>query len=296
MRYAASAEHGFEVFNSVPDASRYVQYSVPLYKAAPNTRGRIAYERGPNGQYKFISSGPDQRRSESNCSQYIVYRRKSIFCWSYSSVFAAALAGAKNRFPNSSIICFRIHRYDIGVGPDGVTRGAFSYLDDKGSQRSIQYIAGAGIGYRVVQDTIGPQSHLLPRPANVELGILYSRNRGVVANDLPSVPAGFEHKEDESALNGIDDHGSHDDDGGLGDFDWNHSRAGDIGPSSTQDPASYTIITNYGDKFFSIPPGTSVRAHVQNIDLKPFGGISLSPGEALRRDERRFGLRNSRYA
>lgn len=33
-----------------------------------------------------------------------------------------------------------------GTGPDGVTRGAFSYLDDKGVQRSIQYIAGAGIG------------------------------------------------------------------------------------------------------------------------------------------------------
>lgn len=75
VRYAASAEHGFEVFNSVPDASRYVQYSVPLYKAAPETRGRIAYERGPNGQYKFISSGPDQRRSESNCSQYICPRK-----------------------------------------------------------------------------------------------------------------------------------------------------------------------------------------------------------------------------
>lgn len=65
VRYAASAEHGFEVFNSVPDASRYVQYGLPLYKTAPNVRGRIAYERGPGGQYKFIASSPDQRRSES---------------------------------------------------------------------------------------------------------------------------------------------------------------------------------------------------------------------------------------
>lgn len=38
-----------------------------------------------------------------------------------------------------------------GTGPDGVTRGAYSYLDDKGVQRTTQYIAGAGIGYRVVQ-------------------------------------------------------------------------------------------------------------------------------------------------
>lgn len=79
MRYAASAEHGFEVFNSVPDASRYVQYSQPLYKTAPNVRGRIAYERGPGGQYKFISSGPDQRRSESE------YIYNVSFCFVISS-------------------------------------------------------------------------------------------------------------------------------------------------------------------------------------------------------------------
>lgn len=65
VRYAASADRGFEVFNSVPDASRYVQYSAPLYKTSPKARGRIAYERGPGRQYKFISAGPDQRRSES---------------------------------------------------------------------------------------------------------------------------------------------------------------------------------------------------------------------------------------
>lgn len=65
VRYAASADRGFEVFNSVPDASKYVQYSAPLYKTSPNVRGRIAYERGPGRQYKFISAGPDQRRSES---------------------------------------------------------------------------------------------------------------------------------------------------------------------------------------------------------------------------------------
>lgn len=78
-------------------------------------RGRISYERGPGAQYKFISSGPDQRRSES-------------------------------------------------TGADGITRGSYSYLDDKGVQRTVEYIAGAGIGYRVVKTTTGPGSHLIPRP------------------------------------------------------------------------------------------------------------------------------------
>lgn len=49
-----------------------------------------------------------------------------------------------------------------------------------------------------------------------------------------------------------------------------------------------TIITNSGDTYFSIPPGASARAHVQNIDIKPFGEEgATSPSEALRRDERR---------
>lgn len=72
VRYAASADRGFEVFNSVPDASRYVQYSAPLYKTSPKARGRIAYERGPGRQYKFISAGPDQRRSESALIEYLI--------------------------------------------------------------------------------------------------------------------------------------------------------------------------------------------------------------------------------
>lgn len=49
-----------------------------------------------------------------------------------------------------------------------------------------------------------------------------------------------------------------------------------------------TLITNSGDTFFGLPPGASARAHVQNIDLRPFGEEgAISPGEALRRDERR---------
>lgn len=92
-----------------------MRYTAPLYKTNRLARGRISYERGPGAQYKFISSGPDQRRSES-------------------------------------------------TGADGITRGSYSYLDDKGVQRTVEYIAGAGIGYRVVKTTTGPGSHLVPRP------------------------------------------------------------------------------------------------------------------------------------
>lgn len=55
------------------------------------------------------------------------------------------------RFFFFSLSCLWFVLFLLGTGPDGVTRGAYSYLDDKGVQRTTQYIAGAGIGYRVVQ-------------------------------------------------------------------------------------------------------------------------------------------------
>jgi Insect cuticle protein len=53
VRYAAGAGAGFNVLNSVPDSPASVQYNLPLYKAiVPTARGKIAFESGPNGQYK----------------------------------------------------------------------------------------------------------------------------------------------------------------------------------------------------------------------------------------------------
>lgn len=46
-----------------------------------------------------------------------------------------------------------------------------------------------------------------------------------------------------------------------------------------------TIIKNIGQSYFGIPPGVSVRAHVQSIDLYPFGSKPISPSEALENDK-----------
>lgn len=165
-------------------------------------------------------------------------------------------------------------------------------------QRSIQYIAGAGIGYRVVQDTTGPGSHLLPRPAVVEFGILYPRqpgNRGIDKNPPNDESGnrrgsndGFDH---DNGTNSIDFDGDLDH---RDDFDDSNRKDGP--GSDAFDPdfpkrdrgGGGTVIVNSGDSFFGIAPGASARAHVQNIDLRPIGdGGSISPSEALRRDERR---------
>ncbi|XP_075161339.1 cuticular protein 73D [Haematobia irritans] len=121
VRYAAGAGTGFEVTNSVPDNPASVGYANPLYKAPPGTRGKMSVQRGPEGTYKLIATGPDHRRAETRT-------------------------------------------------PDGVVRGTYSFLDDKGVQRTVEYIAGAGIGYRVVKNRIGPSSHINPSVADYRLG------------------------------------------------------------------------------------------------------------------------------
>lgn len=65
------------------------------------------------------------------------------------------------------------------MGSDGIVRGSYSFLDDKGVQRTVQYEAGAGIGYRVIKTTVGPLTHVLPAPIVPVLGL-----RDNLANDI----------------------------------------------------------------------------------------------------------------
>uniref|UniRef100_A0A182WCB8 Uncharacterized protein n=1 Tax=Anopheles minimus TaxID=112268 RepID=A0A182WCB8_9DIPT len=136
VRYSAGSGTGYEVANPVPDAPNTIAYESPLYKTHKQVRGKVAFESGPSGsgQYKLLSVGPDQRRAET-------------------------------------------------TGPDGVTRGSYSYLDDKGVQRTVQYIAGAGIGYKVVQSTVGAGTHRLPQP---NFGINHVEQSEIGDNNNPS--------------------------------------------------------------------------------------------------------------
>ncbi|XP_059613837.1 uncharacterized protein LOC132259982 [Phlebotomus argentipes] len=305
VRYAAGTDEGYNIINSYPDAPNFVKYSSPLYKS-PNkrTRGRIAIQRGPGGQYNFISSGPDQRRSES-------------------------------------------------TGPDGIVRGSYSYLDDKGVQRTVQYIAGAGIGYKIIQSTTGPGTHNLPRPAIPELGVLspesndlgrdtpHFNDDGVFLTSSSRGPVSPRPNRKEFSSTPRPTPGSYG--GDLGDdgpafFDGNDNSYDNVPqgrdpnaivppPSSrpyrprgrgttparrsseeldyTDVPVTPNIIDatgsdlgdedgfgggpdpNYDRERPPLPSGIAIRAHVQNIDLVPEGGRPPSPGEALLLDEQR---------
>ncbi|XP_058834686.1 uncharacterized protein LOC131691937 isoform X2 [Topomyia yanbarensis] len=381
VRYSAGTGTGFEVANPVPDAPNTLAYESPLYKTHKQVRGKVAFESGPSGSGQLQSVGPDQRRSET-------------------------------------------------TGPDGITRGSYSFLDDKGIQRTVQYIAGAGIGYKVVQSTTGAGSHLLAQPAT-NFGISHVEQSDVTDNNNPSHntapsgpasfptvserpgsggsrptaagyddtrPSGSGYDSSRPAGSGYDgsvpDHDGYDsgrpkgpsfdddfdrkrpttppskipsstdrpestdnkvgfpdedsDYGGRpqddsiiglippkydyepteesplsGPFDIRIS-SGPSGPSGAGIPSyeesapgtfnsndftnypevSYdrkkleedrkkdwrefakdsTIIKNVGDWYVGLAPGASVRAHIQNIDLLPYGGRAPSPSEALRRD------------
>ncbi|CAD7004523.1 unnamed protein product [Ceratitis capitata] len=54
------------------------------------------------------------------------------------------------------------HRRAESRSRDGFVRGTYSYLDDAGVQRTVEYIAGPGIGYRIVKNRMGPGSHINP--------------------------------------------------------------------------------------------------------------------------------------
>lgn len=67
--------------------------------------------------------------------------------------------------PTQKFMYFLSKRF-VSAGPDqrrtetsdatGHVRGSYTYLDDKGIQHSVHYIAGPGIGYRVLKTVKGP--------------------------------------------------------------------------------------------------------------------------------------------
>uniref|UniRef100_A0A1A9W7H6 Cuticle protein 6 n=1 Tax=Glossina brevipalpis TaxID=37001 RepID=A0A1A9W7H6_9MUSC len=61
------------------------------------------------------------------------------------------------------------HRRAESRASDGLVHGTYSFLDDKGVQRTVEYIAGAGIGYRVVQNRVGPGTHINPSVSDFRL-------------------------------------------------------------------------------------------------------------------------------
>ncbi|EDW31259.1 GL20693 [Drosophila persimilis] len=172
------------------------------------------------------------------------------------------------------------HRRAESRAPDGLVRGTYSFLDDKGVQRTVEYIAGAGIGYRVVHNRIGPGTHINPSVADFRLADTDFR----LANDFGRGAGGGLGVATGSASGGSGSGPSGAGVGGGG--GGGRGRADRPRPGVGAAASRLTVIKNVGKWYVGLPPGQSVRAHVQNIDIVPLGGrVGLSPSEALRQDE-----------
>ncbi|XP_015835190.1 uncharacterized protein Cpr73D isoform X2 [Tribolium castaneum] len=109
VEYIAGKNIGFHVKTPYPDSNPRAYYGRLYYRGRgkPIPRGRTSIQRGLDGSYRFVSAGPDQRRTETSDSS-------------------------------------------------GHVRGSYTYLDDKGVQHSVHYIAGPETGYRVLKNVKGP--------------------------------------------------------------------------------------------------------------------------------------------
>ncbi|CAG4977542.1 unnamed protein product [Colias eurytheme] len=335
VSYIAGRDSGFHVSSAFPDSPRNIGspfHRAPLVRNEKNPRGKTAVQRGLDGSYRFISAGPDQRRTESSDSR-------------------------------------------------GNVRGSYSFLDDKGVQRTVHYIAGPGIGYRIVKNSNDPfiPSYFPTLPSQYDPA--FNDVGPVVASVAPAYAPNDEGSDDvfkgpdgtaasghvkpppfptsepdrpdsdtssgvsssEDSLNGSDSYGQapplrpETDSGDISYVDQDSSSFGGVKPSKgpgkpwrptskpfrpTKKPyvplkpsqapffkdeddseagknkpqfavgfnvhhnkPGSTIIKNIGNNYFGIPPGVSVRAHVQSIDLYPFGAKPISPSEALENDK-----------
>ncbi|XP_045446445.1 uncharacterized protein LOC123654592 [Melitaea cinxia] len=338
VSYIAGKDTGFHVSSAHPDAPNLIGapfHRAPLVRGESTSRGRTAVQRGLDGSYRFISAGPDQRRTESSDSH-------------------------------------------------GNVRGSYTFLDDKGVQRTVHYIAGPGIGYRIVKNSNDPfiPSYFPTLPSAYDPAFNAGGSSGsptftsndetnddvfkgpdgtaasghvkpppfpISDSDRPSKPVSAStstgNSEEEPAGESygqeppfVDDSGSQD----LADLSYVDEDATSFagskptsGPGKPWRPTSKpyrptkkpyipfkppqgtndihddfevddgdkskpefaigfniqhkkpgtTIIRNIGEDYFGIPPGVSVRAHVQSIDLYPFGSKPISPSEALENDE-----------
>ncbi|XP_032511599.2 uncharacterized protein LOC116766052 [Danaus plexippus] len=331
VSYIAGRDTGFHVSSANPDVPSLIGspfHRAPLVRGESKSRGRTAVQRGLDGSYRFISAGPDQRRTESSDSH-------------------------------------------------GNVRGSYTFLDDKGVQRTVHYIAGPGIGYRIVKNSNDPfiPSYFPTIPSPYDPAFNAGGSAGAPAfapsdegsDDVfkgpdgtaasghvkppPFPPSESERPSNTGSISTVietpddSDNSGYDtgpsfnqepDNTDLGYVDedassfqnqkptqgpgkpWrpenkpyrpskkpfrpikpyqetnnnNDNFAGDkskpefaVGFNIHHTKPGTTIIRNIGEEYFGIPPGVSVRAHVQSIDLYPFGSKPISPSEALENDQ-----------
>lgn len=139
-------------------------------------------------------------------------------------------------------------------------------------QRTVQYIAGAGIGYRVVQTITGSGTHNLPRPTAPQFGVFSQQS-----NDLPPESTFFDDKPNPGFSKGKTtiDEDTDDDDGG----DRNQGRQSGQGskkrgPGSQRGPKTPFYDENDVRPFNNVNNNSNRKpiSHPPRRPLRPFDG------------------------
>ncbi|XP_055532211.1 uncharacterized protein LOC129722634 isoform X2 [Wyeomyia smithii] len=364
VRYSAGSGTGFEVANPVPDAPNTLAYESPLYKTHKQVRGKVAFENGPSGsgQYKLLSVGPDQRRSETTGPDGVT-RGAGI---GYKVVQSTTGAGSHLLAqPATNFGISHVEQSDVtdnnnpayntapsGPGsfptsadrpkPSGSRPTAAGYDDAHPSGTGYDSSRPTGSGYDgTLQDHDGYDSGRpkgpsfeddfdRKRPTTPPNRVSSSTDRPDPSESKPRFPdddSDYSGKGQEDSIIGLIppkyDYEPTEESPLSGPFDISIS-SGPSGPSGSSYPnfeesapgtfnandftnypeVTYdrkkleedrkkdwrefakdsTIIKNVGDWYVGLAPGASVRAHIQNIDLLPYGGRAPSPSEALRRE------------
>jgi hypothetical protein len=141
-----------------------------------NSRGDV------NGRYTYVDDVGDRHNVEYEAGSGVGFHVKSPYPDSMplspSVFFAGPPASRKSSKPlrgHTSIQRGKDGSYRFtSAGPDqrrtevsdatGHVKGSYTYIDDKGVQRTIQYIAGPNIGYKVISSKTSDRYPVYPYP------------------------------------------------------------------------------------------------------------------------------------
>lgn len=162
--------------NEDPSYSFNFQTSEYSRSESANSRGDV------NGRYTYVDDVGVRHNVEYEAGSGVGFHVKSPYPdstpLSPSVLFAGPPASRKSSKPlrgHTSIQRGKDGSYRFtSAGPDqrrtevsdatGHVRGSYTYIDDKGVQRTIQYIAGPNIGYKVISSKTNDRYPLYPYP------------------------------------------------------------------------------------------------------------------------------------
>ncbi|KAL5289462.1 hypothetical protein ACFFRR_009527 [Megaselia abdita] len=141
FKYQNYDQERIEDANEVGDVSG-------LYSYVDDTdeRHTVRYTAGADKGFVVVNGVPDNNAADA-------YRLPLLKApnWTRGKIMVTKAANGEYDF----IATGADHRRQEKLGPDGLVHGSYSFLDDNSVQHTVEYVAGAGIGFKVLSNTVG---------------------------------------------------------------------------------------------------------------------------------------------